>query len=159
MEGESHITAVARVIQLAVAPVFLMAGISGLLGVLTNRLGRIIDRARLIEEQLAKTSARGPEHDRRARERLQVFSQRARLVNYAITLCTACASLICLVIISLFGGVFFEVDLSKLVSVLFVLAMLSLFSALICFLREILVATRSLRIGGTTHPVMGEEES
>jgi hypothetical protein len=155
MEGESHVTAIARVIQLAVAPVFLMAGISGLLNVLTNRLARIIDRARLIEGQLEKTSAtEAPAHRAHRREQLLVFSRRARLVNYAITLCTACASMICLVIIALFGGVFLEVDLSKLISVLFVLAMLSLFSALICFLREILVATRSLRIGATTHQML-----
>jgi hypothetical protein len=154
MEGESHVAAIARVIQLAVAPVFLMAGISGLLNVLTHRLARIIDRARLIEEQLSNDAeASGPETEARARERLQILSARARLVNYSITLCTACASMICLVIIALFGGVFMEVDLSTLIGVLFVLAMLSLFSALICFLREILLATRSLRIGGTTQPI------
>jgi hypothetical protein len=155
MEGESHVTAIARVIQLAVAPVFLMAGISGLLNVLTNRLARIIDRARLIEAQLEKASSGEPEaaHASR-RERLLIFSTRARLVNYAITLCTACASMVCLVIIALFSGVFLKVDLSVLIGVLFVLAMLSLFSALVCFLREILLATRSLRIGGTTNPLL-----
>ncbi len=152
MEVESHVTAMAHVIQLAVAPVFLMAGISGLLNVLTNRLARIIDRARIIEGQLEKM-ADGPVHlDRR--QRLLIFSRRARLVNYAITLCTACASMICLVIIALFGGVLLEIDLSNLIGVLFVLAMFSLFSALVCFLREILVATRSLRIGATTHQTL-----
>jgi hypothetical protein len=158
MEEEPHVTAIARAIQLAIAPVFLVAGISGLLNVLTSRLGRIIDRARLTEAQLEKAAgADSAENNRRARERLRVFSKRARLVNYAITLCTGCASLICLVIIALFSGVFLPVDLSTFISVLFVLAMLSLFSALVCFLREILLATRSLRIGGTTQPMPGEK--
>jgi hypothetical protein len=147
MASESHVAAVAQVIQLSVAPVFLMAGVSGLLSVLTNRLARIIDRARLTEDQLPNRTE--PERVR-SQERLRVFSKRARLVNYAITLCTCCASMICLVIIALFGGAFVDVDLSKLISLLFVGAMVSLFSALICFLREILLATRSLRIGGTT---------
>jgi shikimate kinase len=138
---------VAHVIQLAVAPVFLVAGISGLLAVLTNRLARIIDRARLIEEQLETDPENRKAHKH---ERLQAFSKRARLMNLAITLCTACASMVCLLIIALFGGTFLDLDLSKLVALLFVGAMVALFSAFICFLQEVLLATRSLRIGGTT---------
>jgi len=158
MDGESHVTAIARVIQLSVAPVFLMAGISGLLNVLTSRLARIVDRARLIEAQLDKASAaEAPADHARRRERLLVFSKRARLMNYSITLCTSCAAMICLVIVSLFGGVLLEIDLSKFIAVLFVLAMLSLFSALVYFLREILIATRSLRIGATTHQMLDEK--
>ena len=155
MSGESDVAAIARVIQLAVAPVFLMAGISGLLNVLANRLARIIDRARKVEELLeqdgeAKNSAQ-------TRQRLEVFSRRARLVNYAISLCTACASMVCLVIIALFGGAMFDLDLSLLIGLLFVLAMVSLFSALVCFLREILLATRNLRIGGTTQATLPDK--
>ena len=147
MEQESEVAAIAHVIQLAVAPVFLLAGVSGLLNVLTNRLARIIDRARLIEEQMENApTTEKPQ----SRARLLVFSKRARLVNFAITLCTACASMVCLVIIALFGGAFLEIDLSKLIGLLFVAAMVSLFAALVCFLREILLATRSLRIGATT---------
>jgi hypothetical protein len=147
MNGETEVQKVAHVIQLSVAPVFLMAGISGLLSVLTNRLGRIIDRARLIESQLQQTS---PDKIRYTHDRLRVFSKRARFINLAITLCTACASMVCLVIMALFAGTFMKVDLSKVVALLFVAAMASLFLALICFLQEILLATRSLRIGGTT---------
>jgi hypothetical protein len=58
--------------------------------------------------------------------------------------------MICLVIIALFSGAFLAIDLSKLIGLLFVAAMISLFSALVCFLREVLIATRSLRIGATT---------
>lgn len=149
VEHESQVTAVARVIQLAVAPVFLLAGVSGLLAVLTNRLGRIIDRARLIEDQIEKASTEETQRRERSQERLKVFSQRARLVNYSITLCVACSSMVCLVIIALFAGAFFSVDLSAVIGLLFVGAMISLFSALICFLREILLATRNLRIGAS----------
>jgi hypothetical protein len=147
MEPYLGVETIAHVIQLSVAPVFLVAGVSGLLSVLTNRLGRIIDRARLIEEQLLKGS---PEERAHREERLQIFSKRARLMNMAITLCTACAAMVCLVIISLFGGTFLELDLSRVIALLFVCAMTSLFAAFVCFLREILLATRSLRIGGTT---------
>ena len=73
MQGDTDVQAVAHVIQLSVAPVFLMAGVSGLLSVLTNRLGRIIDRARIIEEELESA----PAEERAFRhERLEVFSKR-----------------------------------------------------------------------------------
>lgn len=147
MGEKTEVQMIAHVIELAIAPVFLVAGVSGLLSVLTNRLGRVIDRARLIEEQLLTA----PDEQKSQRhERLKVFSKRARLINLAITLCTASASMVCLVIIALFGGTFLEFDLSRVIALLFVGAMASLFSALICFLREVLMATRSLRIGGTT---------
>ena len=102
-------------------------------------------------------AAEAPADHARRRERLRIFSKRARLMNYSITLCTSCAAAICLVIIALFGGVLLEIDLSQFIAVLFVLAMLSLFSALVYFLREILIATRSLRIGATTDPILDEE--
>jgi hypothetical protein len=143
-EDQTGVAAMGRVIQLSVAPVFLLAAVSGLLNVLINRLGRIIDRSRVIEERLkgsAETDAA------QSHARLRVFSRRARCVSAAITLCTASASMVCLVVMSLFIGAFFEVDLSRAIGLLFIAAMFSLFVALVCFLQEIFIATRSLRIG------------
>lgn len=147
MEDQSQVEAIAHVIQMSVAPVFLLAAISGLLTVLTNRLGRVIDRARLIEDRLEKASLKDPGE---ATEKLRIFSKRASLINHAITLCIICASCICLVVIALFSGGFFEYNTGKLISLLFIIGMTTLFAALLCFLLEIRLATRSLRIGGTT---------
>ena len=61
MQTESQVAALGHVIQLAVAPVFLLSGVSGLLGVLTNRLSRIIDRARVLEERLVTAVPVGQE--------------------------------------------------------------------------------------------------
>lgn len=144
--GENQTSDIAHVIQLSVAPVFLLAGVSGLLTVLTNRLARIIDRARVIEDKAVS----GEAGEKAKHEKLRIFSRRARLCNYSITLCTACSSMICLVIICLFGGAMLEFDLSRPISLLFVGAMISLFSALMCFLKEVRLATQSLRIGATT---------
>ena len=149
MEPETQVSVIAHAIQLAVAPVFLLAGISGLLNVLSHRLSRIIDRARLTEQQISDS----PSHDQSSqRDRLQTFSRRARLVNYAISLSTACASMVCLVVIALFGGAVLHVDLSAPIALLFMLAMASLFAAFVCFLSEILLATRAPRIGASTQP-------
>ena len=136
--------AVAHAIQLAVAPVFLLSGIGAILVVMTNRLGRIIDRARVLEERLDGASA-----DLLAmlRADLVTLSQRAKLISRAITLCTATALFVCSVIAVLFLSAFFRFDASILVALLFIAAMSAFFLALVWFLREIYVATVSLRIG------------
>jgi hypothetical protein len=136
------------VIQLAVAPVFLFTGVAAFLGVLTNRLGRIIDRARVIEATLSHAS----ERERAEREReLGALSFRSRLINRAIALVTITALLICAMIALLFLSAFLELDFRLPVGITFIATMLALIGGLLTFLREVFLATRSLRIGaGTT---------
>ncbi len=149
MPLETPISAIAHIIQLAIAPVFLISGVATLLGVLANRLGRIVDRARALESQFDL-----PDEGKRMRslEELARLSGRARLVNRSITFGTVCALLTCITIVTLFTGTFLPLNLSKLISVLFIAAMLSLFLALLAFLQEVLLATRALRIGAEPLP-------
>ena len=128
--------AVAHAVQLAVAPVFLLTGIGAFLTVMTNRLGRVIDRARILEERLETAS---PESVATLRADLAVLSRRAKLNGRAITLCT--------VIAVLFLSAFLQFDASIPVALLFVAAMLCFFLGLLWFLREIYLATKSVRIG------------
>lgn len=134
MDSDATITTLAHVIQLAVAPVFLLTGIGALLSVLAGRLGRVIDRSRVLEGS-------GPCKDK-AREALVteefvMLARRGHLINIAISLCTSSALLICLVIVALFVGAFLKTDLSIAIGLLFILAMLSLIGGLLFFLREI----------------------
>jgi len=135
---------IAHVIQLSVAPVFLLTGVSAMLGVLTSRLSRIIDRGRLLEGRAHDAE---PARVAALHAELGVLSQRARLVNRAIALCTVCALLICGVIVSLFLAAFFGADASRPIGVLFIAAMASLSGGLVTFFREVTLATRNLRIG------------
>ena len=144
----SGIIDIAHSIQLAVAPVFLLSGVGVTLTVLTNRLARIIDRARSLEGSLP---ARAEEIDKGIHSELRMLSRRARTVQTAITLATACALLICLVIVSLFAGVALARDLSQLIVVLFIAALCAFIGALIAFLVEIRAATVSLRFGPGPH--------
>jgi hypothetical protein len=144
VQTDSQVAVIGHVIQLAVAPVFLLTGVSGFLMVLTNRLTRIIDRARVLEGRLPSAPETG---QARLHEELKLLSQRARLINRAVSLCTTCALLICAVIGALFVGAFLSSDVTVLISLIFVGAMLALFLGLLSFLREIHLATRSLRIG------------
>lgn len=133
MQSAIHsVTAASEVIQLAIAPVFLLMGVSALLGVLTSRLGRLVDRFRLLSE-------RGDPAQLQAKhaQELQILSRRASWVHWAIALCTFTLLLISVVIGLLFLGSEIRWDSSWLVSQLFILAMLSLIVGLGCFLREI----------------------
>ena len=136
--------AVAHAVQLAVAPVFLLTGIAAILSVMTNRLGRVIDRARILEERLEGAA---PESIATLRADLAVLSRRAKLNGRAITLCTMTALLVCTMIAVLFLSAFLRFDASIPVALLFIAAMLCFFLGLLWFLREIYLATKSLRIG------------
>ena len=141
MQTTSGISDIAHSIQLSVAPVFLLTGVGTLLGVLTNRLGRIIDRARRLEGTVPVMSE---EAIAGARAELQVLSRRARLIHRAITLATSCALLISLVIVSLFAGVALGQDLSPLIVIIFTTALAAFIGALLSFLLEIRAATAGL---------------
>ena len=138
-----NVPVIAHAIQLAIAPVFLLTGIAALLGVMANRLARIIDRARHYEDVWE-----GLDEDSRklAREELGYLEQRRHLAAWAINFCTTGALLVCTVIAALFADEFFEADLKWLAGALFVAAMLALIGGLACFLREVYVSTHTVRI-------------
>jgi shikimate kinase len=136
---------IARLVQSSIAPVFLFSGVAAMLGVLTNRLSRIVDRARAIEAQLiAHPGSTGQLH-----ADLRVLARRARYINLAIALCAISALLIALVVVTLFAVAFLGVSLGPVIALLFVVAMLVLSAAFIAFLMEVRQATAALRIG---HP-------
>jgi len=134
---------VARAIQLALAPVFLLTGIAGLLGVMAGRLARIIDRGRALTER--RSELRDALPDSVAFEQ-QTLDQRRHLTSHAITSCTVAALLVCMVIVVLFLEVMFEVPLNWVIGALFSAAMLALVVGLTFFLREVHLATQSIRI-------------
>ncbi len=81
------------------------------------------------------------------RDELHTLSQRAKLVNRAISLATSCALLVCLVIVGLFAAAFTSTPVGLYIGWLFVIGLIALIGALVVFLREIYVATAALRIG------------
>lgn len=134
---------IVHLIQSAVAPVFLLSGVGVTLGVLTNRLARIVDRARFLEQLTHAESARA----KSTADSLRVLARRAHYINIAITLCTIAALLVSLVVMSLFTSAFIAVDLSALIAILFVLAMVCLTASFGAFLFEVRLATSTLQFG------------
>ncbi|MFA9273545.1 MAG: DUF2721 domain-containing protein [Candidatus Aquirickettsiella gammari] len=138
-----HLGNIGQIIQLAIAPVFLLTGVGTNLTVLTNRLARIIDRSRVLEEIVSTQGAKGLTPNMRIE--LDELYQRSHLINRAITLSSTCALLVCLVIAALFLGDALDLHLDKIIAALFVAAVLVLIGSFIFFLREIFVATKTLK--------------
>ncbi len=150
-----QVSQVAQTIQLALAPVFLLAGIGAFLNVCVSRLARIIDRARAVEELVLTT--RGKEHDRMVGE-IRVLDRRMSVVNGAIFLSVASACAVCLVVILLFAGNLLGAHLGTPVAILFSLAMLLQAGAFATFIQEIRLASRTIHIRNEVLYHKAEEE-
>ena len=133
---------IGHIIQLAIAPVFLLTGVGTNMLVLTNRLARIIDRYRAIEERINGWDGQ-PAKQASATERteLDMLFKRAQKINRAIFLSTSCALLICMVVATLFIADALNLRLSLFIASLFVLAMMALTASFIYLLREVFLAT------------------
>ncbi len=132
---DAQITDVSRVIQLAVAPVFMLTGIATLINAMNTRLGRVVDRSRIVRERL-KQGGSTEQTDEYTRE-LHVLIHRSRLVYLGILYSVLAALLVCLVIAGAFIGALNAVDLAKTVAIMFILAMTSMIISLGMFLREV----------------------
>ncbi len=147
MEPVNAIETIAAVIQVAVAPVFLLAGIAGMLNVLSIRLGRVVDRARVVEARLA--IEKHSEHRSILQTETEALWKRIRLVNWSVRMFVSGALLVCLVIMTLFLGEITGFDLAFAIAALFICAMALLILGLLLFLFEVSISTRRIREGIT----------
>ena len=133
---ESHLTDITRVIQLAVAPVFLLTAIATTISAMNTRLGRIVDRRRVVQ-------ARSDGDDPQAALELTLLARRSQLVYHAIFCAVLSALLVCLVVAGAFLGALLTVDLARAVATLFIGAMVAMIAGFSLFLREIYLAVRT----------------
>jgi hypothetical protein len=145
MESTDIISEISRAIQLALGPVFLLTGIAGMLNVMSGRLSRIIDRGRTLTEkpEVIATYKTDEIHNE-----LLMLERRRHVTSHAITMFTIAALLVCLVIVSLFLEAMFILRLKWLIGVLFILSTLGLVVGLGYFLREVHLASKTVRIRG-----------
>lgn len=137
---------VAHLIQLALGPVFLLSGVGITLSMLTQRLARIVDRARALEDRrdAATDDVRIADID----QDLRYIVRRTRYINSAIILSTFAGFLTALVVTLLFASAFLPLDVGLPIAIIFVGSLLCLSLSFFMFLVEVRIATRSLRIGG-----------
>jgi hypothetical protein len=132
----------AHVIQLAIAPVFLLTAIATILNVLAGRLARAVDRRRVLAAALPKLDG---DIALLAREELSYELRRINLIYVAITMAVLAALLVAALISLAFVDAFVALDFTKLIAVLFILAMVALVASLAILLREIFYAVNSPR--------------
>ena len=138
---ESHVFDITRVIQLAVAPVFLLTAIGTIINALLGRLARSVDRRRQLEELL-------PAYEGEALEdmvtELKLLARRIVLVLWSIGFAVLAALLVCLLIGTAFVGAFISLDLSRTVALLFIAAVGALTVCLVLFMREVVIAAMTV---------------
>lgn len=137
------VAAVADIVRLAVAPVFLLSGIAAFINVCASRLSRIVDRSRQVEPLLL--ASRGDEHERWLGE-LRVLDRRMSLVSWAISLSVLSAVLICAVVVLLFSASLTRVDVAATIAWLFIGSMISIGAGFAVFLVETQVGSRAVRV-------------
>jgi hypothetical protein len=140
-----EIADIAHVVQMAVAPVFLLTGVGSILAVLTTRMGRVIDRAHRIDGWIED----GKDPTNYARE-LDSLRNRLKIIHQAITLCSLSAFCVCAVVFTIFVGTYADVRIGGAVAFLFAAAMVMLIGALGLFVLEVQIARRSIMIGPKT---------
>jgi hypothetical protein len=137
---EPHIPEITSVIQLAVAPVFMLTAVGTIISALNIRLGRAVDRRRVLELGL---QAGSPNDD--ARAELAQIARRIHYVYLSIVFSVLSGLFVCLLIAGAFIGAFVAANLTRMVAALFVLAVASLTVSLLLFLREIFLAVSTPR--------------
>lgn len=134
MTSPASLSNVVETIRVAVAPVFLLTGLAALLSVMTGRLARIIDRARLLGDRPVKELLTDQQAERR------ILPARIRLIRRAILLAAMSALAVCLVIVLLFVASLVDLHFGVAVALMFITAMLLLMASLVCFIAEIRLA-------------------
>jgi hypothetical protein len=148
MPAAESINPLTEAIQLAIAPVFLLTGVAGMLNALGIRLARVIDRGRALEDILIQsTPSTEPRFDQFMIE-LQSLDQRRKIINGATALMVLCAVLIGLTVVELFysTGLQGRLQLSHWVATTFLLGFGSFIAACVLYLVEIILASRSITL-------------
>lgn len=142
MQFSPAVTTIAETIQASLSPVFMLAGIGGILNVLAGRLSRVIDRVRTLEDKLR------PPGEERARQlwELKRLDRRMRVINVALYLVVGAAIMTCSVVALMFVAELLRLRIGRWVAFCFILAMVMLIMGLLSFLIEVHISLVSNRV-------------
>jgi hypothetical protein len=130
-------------LQTAIGPVILISGVGLLLLTMTNRLGRVIDRARLLSRE---SSVALETRDARIPAQLQVLWRRARLIRLAIALASMSALAAAILVIVLFLTALWQTEAAWLIISMFIVCMLCLIGSLVVFIHDVNQSLAALKI-------------
>ena len=141
--NESTVTIITTLIQLSVAPVFLLAGVAGLLNVFTGRMSRIIDKLEKLDNFVTSQKKKDSNYtiDKDLSKRRKFLIMRMQNINKSIFFCTSTGFMVAMVILTIFSSALFSFNGEILISILFILSMIFLIISLLLFLSEIYFTT------------------
>lgn len=137
------LTQLAQIIQLAVAPVFLLAGLGAFLNACVGRLARIVDRIRTLEPRIL--ASRGEDHDRMLDE-VRLLDRRSRIVSSAIFTTVLAATIISAVVVLLFLAFLTGYRFGTAIALLFIAAMICTGLGFTIFLHETRLGIRAIQV-------------
>lgn len=131
------------ILQAAVSPVILISGVGLLILSMTNRIGRVLDRARQLGDALHNASQ---QERKRFGSQLEILIRRARLLRWAITFATLSVLVAAILVIALFLTAFLHVEAVLLSVILFIACLVSLIISLLAFLQDINLSLAALKL-------------
>jgi hypothetical protein len=140
----NSVTQLIPVLQIAIGPVILISGVGLLLLSMTNRLGRAIDRSRILSQELRETQAGA--HRERIVAQIKILSRRADLIRQSITLASVSVLLAAVLIIALFFIALFGLNAAWVIVLIFIGCMISLIGSLIAFIKDINQSLEALKL-------------
>jgi hypothetical protein len=127
----------------AIGPVILISGVGLLLLTMTNRLGRAIDRARLLKRELADRTGHEREH---TLAQVAIIYRRAQMIRWSILLAAISVLLAAALIITLFVTALLQWQQATLASLIFIGSMVSLFGSMVAFIWDINLSLHALKL-------------
>ncbi len=139
-----NFSTIAQIIELAVAPAFLLMAVGSLINVATIRLGRVIDRARILEAIIGEH--RDEKNELRYMDELKTLGRRMSSINISIMFATFAALLVCCVVALIFISALLSINAPLIIALLFIATMIMMIIGLLFFLSEIFIATSTIRV-------------
>lgn len=130
------------ILQLAIGPVILISGVGLLLLTLTNRFGRMLDRARLLNREVGSNEAEAAG----IRRQIQILHRRAEILRLSITLGSVTVLLVAVLILILFVGALWKLELGWLVVAIFCVSQVALIGSMLAFIRDMNLSLEAFRL-------------
>jgi hypothetical protein len=130
------IESAAHVVQLSLAPIFLLSGIAALLNVFASRLGRVADQADALKSSIKDTTRDG---------RLELLRLRSHALDVAVVTAALAGMLTCSTVLVLFLGEVLGKGGPSLLYLLFGGGIVLSMASLLAFVVEMLLAAVGVR--------------
>lgn len=145
----NNIESLTELLTLSISPVALISGVGLLLLSMTNRLGRTIDRARMLISEIK--SAVDEVENEKLKSEVKILYHRSNILRISITFMSSSIFFLSFIIISLFSMFIFNLNLGNVVVVLFVFSMVCMVVSIVFFIWDLFITLKALKLNIERH--------